>query len=203
MSRPFRLAVALITAAALAGCAAQTVMLRPKPVPIGPREAPQGHAWSLWVAEARDVRPPDKAGPIVGTFYTRFLKSPQTVYVEPNPEVYVKEQLTRYLLARGWEASGPERARSVLRLEIEEFGLDEAPGAVWDTVNLRVAYSVRISDASGREIGRLRLEGGSQVRSPIDTPRQVENGFRDAVADTFDALTRSGAFQRAVGASGP
>jgi hypothetical protein len=204
MSRAFRRAFCLLlAAAALGGCASQVVMLRPKSIPTAGREAPQGHAWSLWVAETRDVRPPEKAGPIVGTFYTRLRKTPQTVYVEPNPEVYLKEQLSRYLLSRGWEASGPDKARALLRLEVEDFGLVEVPGAVWNTVDLRVVYTVRVSDRSGQEIGRLRLEGGSQVHSPIDTSRQVETGFRDAVADTFDALTRSEAFQRAVRTAAP
>lgn len=204
MRRVLRPAVfVFLSALVLGGCAAQTVMLRPKPIAAGPAEAPVGHSWSFWVAEARDARAPEKAGPVVGTFYTRFRKMPQTVYVEPNPEVYLREQLSRYLLSRGWEASGEDTARAFLRVDLEDFSLVEDPGTVWNTVNLRVAYSVRVSDRSGKEVGRLRLEGGSQVLSPIDTERQVESGFRDAVTDTFDAMTRSDAFRRAAEASAP
>ena len=192
-------AAAIAVAATLTGCAQQAIILRPGPIATSTPASRAGSSWSLWVADARDARPEGQTGSKVGTFYTRFRKVPQTGYLEPNPEVYVKYQLSRYLLARGWEASGPETAKGFLRLSLEEFAMKEDPGAVWDTTSVRVAYTVVISDRAGQEFGRVRLEGGAETKSPLDTIRQVESAFRDAVADTLDALSRSEAFQKAVG----
>lgn len=190
---------ALLVAAACAGCAQQAIILRPGPISTPAPASRDAASWSLWIAEARDARPEGQTGSKVGTFFSRFRKAPQTGYLEPNPEVYVKYQLSRFLFARGWEASSPDGARGYLRLSLEEFSMREDPGSVWDTTTVRVAYTVAISDRTGREIGRVRLEGGAETKSPLDTKRQVENAFRDAVAETLDALSRSEAFQKAVG----
>jgi hypothetical protein len=199
MKRATLWAAAAVFAAACAGCAQQAIILRPGPISPPAAAGGSGSPWSLWVAEARDVRQEGQTGSKVGTFYTRFSKTPQIGYLDPNPEVYVKYQLSRYLFARGWEASGPETAKGLLRLNVEEFSMQEDPGSVWDTTKVRVAYSVAISDRAGQELGRVRLEGGAETKSPFDTKRQVEGAFRDAVADTLEALSRSEAFQKAVG----
>jgi hypothetical protein len=190
---------AVTFAAVCTGCAQQAIILKPSPIATPAPVSREAASWSLWIAEARDVRPEGQTGSKVGTFYSRFRKTPQTGYLEPNPEVYVKYQLSRYLFARGWEASGPDTAKGYLRLSLEEFSMKEDPGSVWDATDVRVAYTVVISNRAGQEFGRVRLEGGAQAKSPLDTTRQVENAFRDAVADTLDALSRSEAFQKAVG----
>lgn len=194
----------LLLAGLLGACAPQAVIVKPLPLATSgaPVAAPQGQAWSIWVAEARDVRPAEKAGNRVGTFYTRFRKKPQAAYLEPNPEVYLREQLSRYLLSKGWEAASQEASRATLRIDVEEFSVVEEPGSVWDVETVRVAYLVHVLDRSGRELGRVRLEGGGQIRTPGDSQAQVEEGFRSAVADTFEALTHSDAFARALGAAG-
>lgn len=198
------LAPLAVATSLLGGCAPQAIIVKPGPVPTSgaPVAAPQGQPWSIWVAEARDARVPEQAGNRIGTFYTRFTKKPQAGYLEPNPDVYLRQQLSRYLLSKGWEASSRENARALLKLEVEDFSMAEDPGAVWDSLNVKVVYVVRVEDLSGREIGKVRLEGGSQIKTPGDAPAQVESAFRSAVADTFDALTRSDAFRRALGATG-
>jgi hypothetical protein len=189
-----------LSAACASGCAQQAIIVRPGPILVAAsgEAVRQGTPWSLQVVGARDVRPEGKTGSKIGTFFTRFDKTPEPAFLEPNPEVYVKEQLSRYLFAKGWEASGPAAASGDLSVELEDFSMVEDPGAVWDTVTVRVAYTVRISRTTGQEIGRVRLEGGAQTKTPLDTERQVEVAFRDAVADTLDALSRSEAFQKAV-----
>lgn len=192
--------LALAGLLACGGCASQAVVLKPDPVPFvaggsGQRSAP---AWSLWVAEARDVRAPGKSGPKVGTLYTRFLKTPQSAYVEPNPEMYIRDQLSRYLLSKGWEASGAGSAKTLLHVEAEEFSFTEDPGSVWDNVGVRVVYTVRIFNASGRELAHVKLEGASQFESPLNTERQIEKAFSNALSDTFEAFSRSDALRSAL-----
>jgi hypothetical protein len=185
---------------ACGGCASQAVVLKPDPIPFvaggsGQRSAA---AWSLWVSQARDVREPGKSGPKAGTLYSRIRKSPQSAYVEPNPEVYIREQLSRYLLSKGWEASGSSSARALLHVEAEDFSFTEEPGSVWDNVSVRVVYTVRLFSPSGQELGHVRLEGASQFESPLDTERQLEKAFSSALADTFDSFSRSDALRSAL-----
>lgn len=182
------------------GCASKAVVLAPGPVamPEGARQA-DAAAWSVWVSQARDVRPDAEMGrQQVGTLYTRFQKNPQVAYLEPAPAEYVRSELSRYLLHKGLEASGAQSARLLLSIELEECSVTENPGSVWDEVTVRVGYSVRLADAAGRELGRVRLKGEAQRKSPGETKRQAEAALRDALADTFQALARADVFQRAV-----
>lgn len=182
------------------GCAPQAVILNPGQVemPENAKRFEGPAAWSLWVSGARDVRAPGKAGQKVGTLYTRFQQSPQTAFLDRNPEVYVKEQLSRYLLHRGLEASGPQTAKVDLTVDLEEFSMVEDPGALWDEITVRVAYTVNFSDTSGRDLGRVRLEGQAQVKSPLNSEKQTDKALGDALADTFDALARSEVFQKII-----
>ncbi len=199
--------VALIVAVflcATVGCAPKAVILSPGAVPMRsdvPRtEGPA--AWSLWISESGDARPEDKAGQRLGTLYSRFEKTPQSAFLNRNPEEYLREQLSRYLLHRGLESSGPQTARVHLSLSVEEFRLVEKPGAVWDEVTVRVVYSVHFADPSGRDLGHVRLEGQAEVKSPLDTVKQTEKAFRGALGDTFEALARSEIFQRILSGRG-
>lgn len=196
----------LLLAGALAcgGCASQAVILKPDPVPfsLGTAAQKQSPSWSLWVADARDIRAPGKSGPKAGTLFSRFTKSPQSAYVDPNPEVYVREQLSRYLLSRGWEASGANNARALLSVDVEDFSFVEDPGVVWDNVGVKVVYTVRISNPAGQEIARVRLEGAAQFESPWDTDRQLEKALSSALSDTFESFSRSEALKSALGQLG-
>lgn len=191
-------------ALAAAGCAAKAVILAPVPVPMpsAPDRTEGPLAWSLWVAEARDVRPPDQAGQKLGTLYTRFENTPQAAFLDRNPSVYVREQLSRFLLHRGLEASAAERARVLLAVDLEECSLVEVPGAVWDELTVRVGYTVRMNSPSGQELGRVKLGGETQVKSPLGTDKQAAKALADALADTFNAFTQSEAFQTVTRTSG-
>lgn len=197
--RATRIAFVILLCAVSAGCASKAVVLAPGPVPM-PEAVRQADAvaWSVWVSEARDVRPEAEAGQRVGTLYTRFQKNPQTAYLEPAPAEYVRSELSRYLLHKGLEASTAQGARLHLAVELEECSVIENPGSVWDEVTVRVGYSVRLADASGRELGRVRLKGEAQRKSPGETRRQAEAALRDALADTFQALARAEVFQKGV-----
>lgn len=197
--RAVRLALVVLLFVLSTGCASKAVVLAPGPVPM-PEAARQADAvaWSVWVSQARDVRPEAEAGQRVGTLYTRFQKNPQTAYLEPTPAEYVRSELSRYLLHKGLEASTAQGARLLLSIELEECSVTENPGSVWDEVIVRVGYSVRLADASGRELGRVRLKGEAQRKSPGETKRQAEAALRDALADTFQALARADVFQKAV-----
>lgn len=204
--RRYALPLFLVLAGLLAcgGCAPNAVVLKPDPVPFaytGPGKQ-QAQSWALWVADARDIREQGKSGPRAGTLYTRFRKAPQSAYVEPNPETYIREQLSRYLLAKGWEASGAASARALLHIDLEDFSFIEDPGVIWDNVGVRVVYTVRMTSASGQEIGRVRLEGAAQFESPWDTERQVEKTFSNALSDTFESFSRSEALRAALGQIG-
>ncbi|MDW7711572.1 MAG: hypothetical protein SCH98_13970 [Deferrisomatales bacterium] len=198
--RVLRIGLSLLVLAAVAGCASKAVVLDPGPVPMpdGASRAEGGHAWSLWVAQARDVRPEGEAGQKLGILYTRFQKNPRGAYLEPSPADYVGEQLSRYLLHRGLEASTSQSARLLLTVDLEQCSVLENPGSVWAEITVRVTYTVHLAEAGGRELGRVRLQGEAQRKSPGDSKRQAEVALRDALADTFDALARSDVFQKAV-----
>jgi len=196
----YRIAVLSSLVGLLWGCAPKAVILTPGAVamPEGqPRNEGQA-AWSLWISEARDVRPEAQSGQKVGTLYTRFEKNPQVAYLEPAPAEYVREQLARYLLHRGLEASSAQNARILLGVELEQCSVLENPGSLWDELTVRVGYTVRLSEPGGRELGRVRLKGEAQRSSPVNGKEQSEAALRDALADTFGALERSDVFQRAI-----
>jgi hypothetical protein len=196
----FRIVLLSLVAGLFVGCAPKALILTPGAVPM-PEGSPrtEGQApWSLWLSEARDVRPQAETGQKVGTLYTRFEKTPQVAYLEPSPAEYVREQLSRFLLHRGLEASSVQNARILLGVDLEQCSVLENPGSLWDEITVRVAYSVRLSEPGGRELGRVRLQGEAQRNSPVDSKAQSEAALRDALADTFDALARSDVFRKAI-----
>ncbi len=199
-SRALRFGVAFVLSLLAAGCASKAVVLAPGlvPMPEGQPKSGGEAAWSAWVAQSRDARPEGQAGQKVGTLYTRFEKTAQVAYLEPTPAEYVRQQLSRYLLHKGLEASSGQVARVLLEVDLEECSLVENPGSVWDEITVRVGYTVRIMESGGRELGRVRLKGEAQRKSPGETKRQAEAALRDALADTFDALSRSDVFQKAT-----
>ena len=180
------------------GCATKAVVLSPGAVPM-PADADRYDgpaAWSLSVSEARDARPPNKAGQRVGTLYTRFEKTPQPAFLEQNPEFYVKEQLSLYLLHRGLEASDPKSAKALLTVSVEEFSVTENPGSLYDEVVVAVGYTVHFADRENRELGVIRLEGSKQVKAAMKAKTDAEEAFREILADTFAGLTKSTDFNR-------
>ncbi len=190
----------LVFAAALAlavgGCAPKAVLLTPVSAPLPEGATAEGPtAWSLWVASSQDVRPADRSGRLLGTLYTRFEKTPQDALWDGYPVDYLKAQLARYLLHRGLEASEAGRARVHLAIDLEEFSVTEVPGPMWDELTVKVGYTVRLNDPRGQELGRVKLEGLSVVKTPMAPERQVVTAFADALADTFGALTQSETFQ--------
>ena len=76
-------------------------------------------------------------------------------------------------------------------------------GSVWDEISVRVAYTVKFYENNGAELGQVKLEGGKQVKVPVGSAKQAEQGLRDALADTFDALARSDVFEQILGRRRP
>jgi hypothetical protein len=183
-----------------AGCASRTVILAPGPIPIaadeGRLEGPL--AWSVAVKEVIDARPQETRGERVGTLYRGLQEKPQAAFLSPPPPVYVKEQLSRYLLHRGLEASAPEAAKIFLTVELTDFALVENPGRVWDQVLVRIAYTVRFSDRSGRDLGHVTLNAGKQIDVSLASETQAKKAFREALAETFRSLAESDVFLRVL-----
>jgi hypothetical protein len=193
------LAVVVILSALAAGCAPNAMIIAPGELPLVAQPAGEkARGPLLWVGSARDVRPQNRAGAKLGTLYTRIQKTPIPAFLDRNPELYVREQLGRFLFNRGLEAPGASAAAGFLSIELEDFSITEIPGSVWDEITLRIVYTVRFSDRGGREIGSVRLEGGSQITSPGNSRRALEEGFRGALAESFDSLARSEVFRRSV-----
>jgi len=185
------LAVTLVTGA----CAPKAITLQPGKTEWGEARDGGADAWSLWVAEAVDRRPGASANK-VGLLYPRLQREPQTVNMEPAPASYMEEELRRFLLHRGLEASEARRARLHLRVEVTDFSLKEKPGSVMDEITVRVEYTVRFVTPLGAELGSLRLEGSSIIQTPVSARRKAEEGFRNALADTFKSLLASDVFNR-------
>ena len=196
VSRAVLLLVAVVFLAT--GCAPKSITLQPGKAEWGAAQDGGGDAWSLWVTEVVDLRNNAAEGAKVGLLYPNYQTEPQTAYVAPEPTQYVRDELSRFLLHRGLEASEGRRAKLHLRLELTDFSLVEKPGAVMDEIKVRVEYTVRFVTPQGAELGSLRLEGSSIVSTPISVPRKAEEGFRDALADTFAPLVASDVFVRAM-----
>ena len=183
-----------------AGCASRAVILAPGPIPVaadeGRVEGPL--AWSVAVKEVIDARPQETQGERVGTLYSRVQGDPQAAFLDPSPPVYVKEQLSRYLLHRGLEASTPETAKVYLAVDLSEFALVVNPGRVWDEVLVRIAYTVRFSDRSGKDLGHVRLNAGKQIDVSLGSENQAKKAFREALAETFRSLAESDVFLRVL-----
>ena len=192
--------VFLLVAVALlvGGCAPKSIVLLPGKAEWGEAQEAGGDAWSLWVAEVVDLRSTAAEGAKVGFLYPRLQSEPQTVYVAPEPSRYVRDELSRFLLHRGLEASEGRRAKLHLRLELTDFSLTEKPGSVMDEITVRVEYTVRFVTPQGAELGSLRLEGSSSIQTPVSARRKAEEGFRDALAGTFAPLLTSEVFGRAM-----
>ncbi|RMG92290.1 MAG: hypothetical protein D6708_06730 [Candidatus Dadabacteria bacterium] len=186
------------------GCAPKAVILNPGPVPMQaePGWADTAAAWSLWVRGAQDARPPEKAGQRVGVLYTRFEQTPQDVFLETHPAEYVAEQLRRYLLHRGLEASSQEKARMLVDVELQEFALEEVPGALLDEVGVRVAYTVSFVEPNGTVLAKVKVEAQNRVKVPVNAERRAEQAFREALLDTFRALDQSEEFRKVLGRLG-
>ncbi|NOY46268.1 MAG: hypothetical protein GXP50_12585 [Deltaproteobacteria bacterium] len=200
MSRALVRIVVILGLFSLWACAPKAVILDPGPVPM---EAQPGWsdtpaAWSLWVRQVRDARPPERAGQRVGVLYTRFEKTPQDAFLEADPAAYVAQELRRYLLHRGLEASSQGKARIYLDLELREFSLEEVPGTVMDEIRVRVAYAVSFVDRGGNVLSKVKVEAENQVKSPGNTARRAEAAFREALMDTFRALAQSEEFRKVV-----
>jgi hypothetical protein len=188
------LAVALLAVA----CAPTSIVLQPGKAEWGEAQDGGADAWSLWVGEVKDLRTNAAEGTKVGLFYPKLVTEPQTVYVAPEPARYVRDELSRFLLHRGLEASAANRAKLHLRSELTDFSLVEKPGPVMDEITVRVEYTVRFTTPQGAELGSLRLEGSSIIRTPVSASRKAEEGFRDALSDTFEPLLASEVFGRAL-----
>ena len=182
----------------LAGCVPKTVTLQPGETSWGDAQEGGVDAWSVWVQEVRDLRPNAAEGAKVGLFHPRLQAEPQTVYVKPLPAEYVRNELSRFLLHRGLEASEQRRAKLLLRLELTEFSMAEDPGSVMDTITVRVEYTVHFLNQQQVELGSLRLEGSGIIQTPVSVPRKTQQAFRDAVADTFRTLAKNEVFGRAL-----
>ncbi|MBI5440789.1 MAG: hypothetical protein HY900_06220 [Deltaproteobacteria bacterium] len=182
----------VVGAFVLAGCVGNSVMIEPGSLPLVPMAANEKRQEVLWVSEARDTRPADRAGSKIGTLYTRVQKNPLPAFLHRKPEVYVKEQLGRFLFNRRLEAPNAGAAKAFVHVDLEDFSVTQDPGSVWSELKVRVAYTVRFIDRSGQELGRVRLEGSSQATTPFDPRAEIEKAFRDALADSFEALSRSG-----------
>lgn len=193
ISRTLPLLFALLCAA---GCTSRAVIIAPGPVsmPSGESQFQAPEAWSVLLKDVADMRPPDKAGERVGTLYSGFRQTTQAAFLDPRPAAYLKEQLSRYLLYRGLEASTPESARLYLTAGLEEFALVQNPGHVWDDVLVRVAYTVRFQDRSGQELGQVRLAGSKEVNVAVGLESKVKEAFRDSLLETFKSLARSDVF---------
>lgn len=184
----------------LHGCAQKAIILDPGPVPFADSaESAQGAAaWSLWVGDARDARGAESSGQLLGTFYSRFGGEPQAAYLAVAPEQYVREQLSRFLLHRGLEASAPGKARAFLNLDLTEFSVTETPGTVWDEVAIRIAYTVWFKTADGTDLGHVKLVGGRDIQVPVNAAKETEKAVREALGETFPPLVRSDVFQRVL-----
>jgi hypothetical protein len=73
--------------------------------------------------------------------------------------------------------------------------MTQEPGSVWSEFRVRVAYTVRFTDREGRELGSVRLERSSESASVAPPQQQLEEAFRSALADSFEALARSSALR--------
>ena len=186
-----------VLALLVSGCAPKAVTLKPGEASWGDVRDGGDQAWSLWVDEVRDLRP-GADGAKVGLFYPKFQSEPQTVYVKPEPARYVRQEMSRYLLHRGLEASEGRRAKLLLRVELTEFSLAEAPGSVMDEITVQVGYTVRFVDQRGSDLGHMRLQGSRIIQTPVAAQRKAEEGFRDALADTFDPLLQSEVFAKVM-----
>lgn len=184
----------------LNGCASNKIMISPGDVTktLSTPPALDDASWSMWVNPAVDKRNAAEEERIVGTLYTRFKKTPMKAYLDKNPARYLQEQLSKYLLRKGHEASSSELAKAFLTINLTKFEVSEVPGSVWDELNISLSYQVKFSDRNDRELGQVLLDAGSTTKTPLRTKPEIENAFRQALADTFESLINSSEFKSIV-----
>jgi len=184
----------------LNGCASNKILISPGEVTktLSTPPALDDASWSMWVNPAVDKRDAADEERIVGTVYTRFKKTPIKAYLDKSPALYLQEQLSKYLLRKGHEASTPELAKTFLTINLTKFEVSEIPGSVWDELNISLSYQVNFSDRTDRELGQVLLDAGSTIKTPLRTKPEIESAFRQALADTFESLINSSEFKSMV-----
>lgn len=182
------------------GCATNKVVISPgdKAFAANGPVSEGNAAWSMWVKQVLDQRLTGQDDRIIGTLYTRFKKTPLTAYLDRSPALYLHEQLSKYLLRKGYESSAPELATVFITVSLIKFEVSEKPGSVWDELNIRLGYMVIFSDKKEKELGRVLLDAGSTIKTPLNAKTELENAFRQAISDTFESLSDSDEFKSIV-----
>lgn len=192
------LILAALSGLILGGCASESLMLRPGNIDVAAAGG-QTNRWSLWVEEARDLRPEPTTGPKVGAIDQRFSEQPTTVYLEPAPADYVRAEMGRYLLANGLEASSADRARALLSLELLRFEITRNSKDVFDQVTVSVEIKANFRDRSGNDLGAVKVPAERSIQTPVGSREKMQELVRATLGDVFEALAASETFRRAAG----
>jgi hypothetical protein len=194
------LALLALTLLIFSGCTRQVMTVEPGRVEVEELQAPDaGAKWSLWIEQITDARPEGKAGSQqIGTLDQRFSDEPIRLSLNENPDAYLKEQLSGFLLTHGWEASDARHARVLVGLELYRFEVTRDATEVWDEMTMYVDYRVSFSNKTGKLLGTVKIPSHQQIKTALVTEKAIEEVVREVLASTFKALVESKAFQDAL-----
>lgn len=191
------LAVCLLSVFLAAGCT-QTGLLKIEPglVDVTSPAAQPGISgrWTFWIRNVVDERGELLAGrPGIGTLDQRFAEANTTVELEQAPADYLRNQLSRFLLNRGMEASSQEKAAVYLDVYLTRFTVSRDSSTVLDKILFDVDYRVVFTAHTGEEIGTVRLPDGRWIKgvSLFGSKAKIEALMRESLADSFKKLSET------------
>lgn len=197
------LVVLLFCAFLFGGCASKDLLVTPGRVPAPAAEQGKTDNWAFWIKRVTDERPGSANGqPAIGGLPQRFNEAKTNVFLDRTPDLYLKEQLTLFLLNWGLEASTMDKAKVYMDVAVHDFGFTGDVANVLDKLEFSVDFDVKFFNPQGDYLGSVRIpeKRWMQRFSPMGSDKEsLEVLIRDTLNSTFTALAQSELFKSFAG----
>lgn len=194
-----RVLFALLVVSLLSGCA-KSVVLSPGSVSFPAEDPPVTRGkWSLAVDQALDNRNENRDSMKIGTATSVTQGDPVALNMDLRPEKYVKEQLSRYLLYRKWEATSQKVAKVLVDVSLIDLDLIQQPAFPLNQLDCRVAYKLIFTAKDGSALGDVTLSANSTRKQVGGSPGDWERLVRETIEESFKGLDNSQLFQDILG----
>ena len=195
--------VLFLAAATLAtGCARKDVLVTPGPLDVPAFQGQSAGKWAFFVKSVSDDRADlDKADPmLIGYLGQRFDENKTTVHMDKTPEVYFKEQLSRFLLNKEMEAASVEKAKAVMEISLKKFGFESDTTKFLDMLAFAIDYEIKFYAPDCRYLGAIRLPEKRMIKdfTPLGAEKHsLEVLILDTLSSTFTFLAQSEIYKNA------
>jgi hypothetical protein len=196
-------AFATITATALAlacifmavPCMASTVMkIVPPQIELKKTSTEAAEKWSFFVRDVTDARPGNVAATkTIGTADQRFSDDDATIELDREPTVFIREQVGRFLLLRGMEASSTERAKVFIDISLERFEVVRDSKSLAEKTTFYLGFSARFFTNGGDELGTVALAKNQWTKkvTPFGGEKALGELITNALVGALTSMEKS------------